>query len=80
MQYWLRDWLPDLSFVRWGYQALLLNEFVENPNLPDATYYIGLFGFNSVDAGQALAIELIFIAFYASLVCLILMRVNFEKR
>ena len=61
-------------------QALVLNEFDANPNLPDAAYYIGLFGFDSVNAGQALSIELIFIGFYAALVCAILVRVNFEKR
>ena len=80
MQYWLQPWMPVISFMRWGYQSLVVNEFVNNSKLSDVPYYLEILGFDGVSAGSCTAILLIFVAFYVSLLVIALVKVNFERR
>lgn len=80
MQHWLSGWAPYVSFFRWGYQALVLNEYVTNPELEYTSYYINLFGFNTYTVGQCLGILVLYIAVFIALVSIGILKTDFEKR
>ena len=40
---WLGSWAPYVSFMRFSFQALTLNEFQDNSALPLASSYIGMY-------------------------------------
>jgi hypothetical protein len=48
MQWFLKDWLPHLSFLRWAYQALVINELQNDDQLTNSQYYLDTLGFNKV--------------------------------
>lgn len=77
---WLRAWVPYISFMRWGFQALVLNEFSGNPNLIYSQYYIDEMGFDTYSRDECIPILIIFVALFASIVLTALKYVNFEER
>lgn len=81
MQPWLQCWAPIISFARWGYQAIVVSEFSNNPLLgSDSSYYLQMFDFTTPGDWQCVAILLVFIsAFWCMLICT-LSFVSFEKR
>lgn len=77
---WLRVWAPYGSFMRWGFQALVLNELADNGDLPDGQSYIDNLGFESYSKNHCISIIPVFsIAFALVLLCT-LKYINFEKR
>lgn len=77
---WIGDWAPYVTFVRFSFQALVLNEFSDNSNLPYGQEYINTLGFNDYDVNQCAPIPLIFLLFFAAALLAALKYVNFEER
>lgn len=76
---WL-GWGGYVSYMRFSFQALVLNEFQDNPKLPLASSYLSLLGFHSFDRADCAGLLWVFVVMHtlASFYCLI--RFNFEKR
>ena len=77
---WLGYWGPYISFMRWAFQGLVLNEFENNSDLPLGSQYISNLGFQNQSKGDCAAIIVGFVAGMCSFVLLALKYVNFEKR
>lgn len=77
---WLGDWAPYLTFTRFSFQALVLNEFEGNSNLPDEKEYVDLLGFNTISKQDCAAILVVFVPIYAIAGFLALRYINFERR
>ena len=77
---WYRSWAPCLSFLRWGFQALVLNEMVENKSLRYGSLYVQQLGFDKFNKYQCIPYMLIFMIFSAIALLLMLKYVNFERR
>jgi hypothetical protein len=77
---WLSVWAPYCSYVRWGFQALVLNEFENNTFLSDATTYIEVLGFQSFSKYQCADRILIFTLSFALLLLFALKFISYEKR
>jgi ABC-type multidrug transport system permease subunit len=77
---WLRSWAPYVSFMRWGFQGLVLNEFSGNSDLIYGSYYIEEMGFDTYDRDQCIPLLIIFVALFGSIVLFSLRFVNFEER
>ncbi len=60
MQGWLTHWAPHLSFLRWGYQALVINELQSDDSLTNAQYYLDMLQFNEVTMGVCVLILFLF--------------------
>lgn len=78
--YWLREWAPYGSFMRWGFQALVLNEFDGNGDLPSHQKYINALGFDDYSKEYCAPIILVFTAVFCTLLLLALKYINFEER
>ena len=76
----LRVWAPYVSYMRWGYQALILNEMQGNANLPNGQDYINNLSFNTFSKHHCLGMVGVFTAFFSISLLLVLRFVNFEKR
>lgn len=79
MEPYLRGWLPVLSFARWGYQGLVINELSTNPNLPHGQAYLSMQGFDTVSASGCFAIGLLQLIFYMSLLSILLMLIDWQR-
>lgn len=77
---WLRAWAPYISFMRWSFQALVLNEFSGNSNLEAASYFIDELGFDTYSRDECVPVLLFFIAAFAAIVLGSLKYINFEER
>jgi ABC-type multidrug transport system permease subunit len=76
---WL-SWVPNIDYVRYAFQALVLNEFRDNESLPFANHYLTNLGFDTLDKYECLCI----LCYFALALCAVsyysLYYVNFEKR
>jgi ABC-type multidrug transport system permease subunit len=77
---WLGSWAPYISFMRYSFQGLALNEFENNSKLPEGKNYISQLGFETLDKWQCLPIVFIFLAFNAFLVVFFYKVFSFESR
>lgn len=78
--YWLRVWAPYLSFVRYAFQALVLNELSGNSDLHSSDYIINELGFDTIGRDDCIAYMLIFLGLFLGLVLAALHFINFEQR
>jgi ABC-type multidrug transport system ATPase subunit len=77
---WLRVWAPYISFCRWSFQALVLNEFSGNEDLANGDYFLSEMGFQSYDRDYCLSVIPIFTIIFAALGLFSLRYVNWEER
>lgn len=77
---YIRLWAPYLSFMRWSFQALVLNEFYNNNYLPLGNYYIDNFNFNNPNKSICLSILIFYVFIYMILCFLALKYKRFESR
>lgn len=77
---WLRCWAPYLSFMRWAFQAMVINEFSDNGSLPLGQEYIDNLGFNTFSKGHCVSMIPVFTMFFASALLVSLRHINFEER
>lgn len=80
MHLWLRAWGPYISFIRWGYQGLVLNEFQDNSYLPLEKIYLEQLGFDNYTSEICLSILPIFICSLACMTLLALKYCIYEER
>lgn len=78
--YWLRCWAPYGSFMRWGFQGLVLNEFSNNDALPLSQQYIDNLAFNTFNMDYCQPVIFVFTATFATMVLCTLKFINFEER
>lgn len=76
----LKNWAPYLSFMRWAFQATVLNEFTVNDDLPNSEYYIDELGFDEYTRDQSSGILVVFLLFYAFAYLAALKYINWESR
>ena len=77
---WISTWAPLLSFMRWSFQALVLNEFVGNPSLPYGEFYLTDLDFLSPDKDTCLGILCFFTVTFMVTTILTLKYINYDKR
>lgn len=77
---WLESWAPYISFMRFSFQALVVNEFKDNSDLPYGNAYLDTLGFNDYSAQTCAPIPMVFMIFFASLLLAALKYINFEER
>lgn len=77
---YLGSWVPYVSYVRWGFQALILNEFVGNDALPNYQDYIDFLGFDTHDKEFCGDMVFIFTGLFATLLYVTLKFKSYEKR
>lgn len=77
---WLRAWAPYISFMRFSFQGLVLNEFNNNSDLPYGSSYIDSLGFDSFDKSTCIGVQFVFLFFYGIAFLFGLKYINFEKR
>lgn len=78
---WLRDWAPDLSFMRWAFQGLCLNEFDGNKDLASDQLMENLgFDDDSIDKWDCLGYIVIFTIIFRAATYFALRYINFEER
>jgi hypothetical protein len=77
---WLKNWAPYLSFLRYPYQGLVLNEFYANPALPNGPSFIKAMGFDDYSKIQVAPANAIFSSGFAVLLLLALKYLDFELR
>lgn len=77
---WLGSWAPYISFMRYAYQALVLNELNGNTELPNYSIYINNYGFNDLQRGPCGGILILFTFFYGTIFFFAIRYLNFEER
>jgi hypothetical protein len=80
---WLGCWAPDVSFGRWAFQGMVLNEFEGNDkNFPPrwVTKMMKEYGFDGYDKQDSVPILLLSIGVMFLLTYLPIRFLNFEKR
>ena len=77
---WLGAWAPYFSFMRFAFQALTLNEFDNNPDLPNGSSYLSNLGFDSVTQSACAAALMMFVLGYAAFLLAALKYIDFEER
>jgi ATP-binding cassette subfamily G (WHITE) protein 2 (SNQ2) len=77
---WQRTWLPYLSMLRYAFQGLVLNEFQDNGDLPEAQEYINQLGFNVISIEGCCGALVIWNLLLVAVFCLAITYLNFEKR
>ena len=87
---WLGCWAPEVSFVRWSYQALIINEFDGNPTNIWPTkleyqhnpmfYFLQNLGFNGYSKWYSVPVLLLNCVVLRSMTYYVLKYVNHEKR
>ena len=80
MPSWQGSWLPYLSYFRFGFQGLVLNELQNNDDLPLSGTFIDNMGFNTISVQGCAAILLLFFGGYALTFFLALRFMDFEER
>jgi ABC-type multidrug transport system permease subunit len=80
MQSWQKAWAPCLSFYRFAFQGMVLNEFQNNSDLPDSHQYISDMGFDTISIQGCFAIIVLFLFAHAIGLYLVLKYVDFEER
>jgi ABC-type multidrug transport system permease subunit len=80
MEEWQKTWLPYLSFFRYAFQGLVLNEFRNNDDLPESHEYIDRLGFDFISVGGCCAILTLFVGIFANFYYLAIRYVDFEER
>ncbi|CAM9157731.1 unnamed protein product [Ectocarpus fasciculatus] len=77
---WLRAWAPYISFVRYAFQSLVLNELAGNDDIDNTEYYIDEMGFGSMARDDCWPIVILFAFFFAGTTLVALKYVNYEER
>jgi ABC-type multidrug transport system ATPase subunit len=78
---WLESWGPWVSFMRFGFQAMVLNELSGNEDLSEYSgYFIENLGFDDFSREECLSIIPVFFLSFATLVLVGLKYVNWEER
>jgi ABC-type multidrug transport system permease subunit len=77
---YLRAWAPYSSFARWSFQAAVLNEFQNNPDLPQGEAYIEELSFNTYTRGDCIGFMPIYTVIMAVGALAALRLCNFEER
>lgn len=77
---WIGDWAPYISFMRYAFQGLTLNEFHHNGDLPDSGSYISQLGFDTLSKTDCASILFFWMLFYGFIFLLALKYINFEER
>jgi hypothetical protein len=77
---WLSCWGPYVSFLRFSFQTLCLNEFLDNSNLPYGESYIVTLGFDDYTKDQTSGVPVVFVIFFAISFFLALKFINYENR
>jgi hypothetical protein len=77
---WQRAWLPIITFFRYAYQGLMLNEFQDNSTLPETHALITSLGFNNISVQGCFGILCIFMLILSAAMYLALRYIDFEKR
>lgn len=77
---YLSSWGPYITFMRFSFQTLVLNELQDNPDLPYAQSYIDGLGFDTMSKSQTLPIIVVFLVVYGLAVLLSLKFVSYENR
>jgi ABC-type multidrug transport system permease subunit len=77
---WLGNWAPYVSFMRYSFQTLVLNEFEGNDELPLGDQYISLLGFESLNIDQCISVLFLFVVVYSVSFLLATKYLNFEER
>ena len=80
MDDWQGKFFPYISFFRYSFQGLVLNEFQDNSDLPDSHDYINMLGFDFISIAGCAAVMFLFLGFFASTFYLALRYVDFEER
>jgi ABC-type multidrug transport system permease subunit len=80
MEDWQKVWMPYLSYFRFAFQGLVLNEFQNNDDLPDSHFFIQRLGFNFISVEGCAGVLLIFLGFFAVTYYLAIRFVDFEER
>ena len=75
MQTWLKYWLPNLSFMRWGYQCLVCNLLTDNPDLPDGSKYLAQNSFDTVNDYESF---IILLGFTFTFVAILVIRIRYK--
>lgn len=73
-------WATYVSYLRYAYQALILNEFDGNTDLPFSALYIDELGFSTIPQANCAGYMWIFVFGHALVAYLVLKHVNFIKR
>ena len=76
----LKSWAQWISFLRYAFQAIVLNEFEGNEKLPYEQLYLDSLGFTSLTKWECVPPLLAFFGFYAICVFLGLKFISFEDR
>ena len=71
LQSWCKGWVPYLSFMRWGYQALIINELNNDDKLTNSQYYLDQLQFNEVSLAASIGILFGFACFYLIVLVLV---------
>lgn len=89
---WLSTWAPDVSFARWSFQALVINEFegnqkVDYSNLPEVSYskypsyeFLSALGFEGYSKWYSIPVLLLNMVVLRFLTFAVLKKVNHENR
>ena len=77
---WIGDWAPYISFMRYAFQGLTLNEFHQSGDLPDSGSYISQLGFDTLSKTDCASILFFWMLFYGFIFLLALKYINFEER
>jgi ABC-type multidrug transport system permease subunit len=77
---WLRVWAPYISFLRFAFQALVLNEFSGNEDINNGGFYIEQMGFDTYTRDECWPIVIVFTLFFAFATLGALKYVNYEQR
>lgn len=77
---WLGSWAPYISFMRYSFQGLTLNEFNSNNNLPYGSEEVNELGFDTLTIDTCAGVMIIWILFYAMVFLCALRFINFEQR
>jgi ABC-type multidrug transport system ATPase subunit len=80
MPLWQRAWLPCISFFRYVFQGIVLNEYQDNSRLNNAHAYIDAFGFDFISVEGCAFLLCLILAIYMLAFYLALKYVNFENR
>jgi ABC-type multidrug transport system permease subunit len=77
---WMGNWGPYISFMRYSFQGLVLNELQGNSELPNSNIYIDNLGFSDLTKSDCAGILLLFVVFYALMFFVAIRYLNFEER
>jgi hypothetical protein len=76
---WL-SWATNLTYVRYAFEALVINEMKDNSDLPLAFYYLDELSFETRTAAECAVMLWVFVAIHGFLSYLMLKTVNYIRR